>query len=296
MANLISIGQIIDKSWDHYVAHFKQLMTISLFALIIPVLMIVRLFLSPSGEMQTLAASLEGQYDVLSIIGIIYGVLVAIIAIPVITIWINIMLIKAVGAQDKKITFSVKQLRADGWKNFLHYLLVAFLKTIFTILPILAIVPGLILIFINIYSDGGAIIGGIGIVLSFIGLIVAAILVVMLGVQLGYAGFEMLLSQKKGMKAIKGSRALIQGRFWATLWRMLISRLIFSLVSGLLMAIAVAISFAITYVIYEIIQNTTYLVISNSVELLLSSCIAILTTPIFIIADYYIYDSLNKTR
>ena len=154
MGKLISIGQIIDRSWDHYSAFFKPLMKISLWALIIPVLVLLRILIVPSGEIMSLASLFNGQGDAMLVIGLILGVLISLIAVPVLTIWIYINLVKAVESQDKKKPTSLKALRKYGWTNFFSYFWVAILKSVLTALPLLLLVPGMILIFTNIYYNG----------------------------------------------------------------------------------------------------------------------------------------------
>ncbi len=296
MANLISIGQIIDKSWDHYVAHFKQLMMISMFALIVPALMILRNIINPYGEMQRVALMIENQLSSLSLLQSILGILIALIVVPVITVWIYIMLVKAVDSQSKNEIIALKELRALGWQKFLQYILVALIKTIVTLLPIIAIAPGIIMIFFNIYSDGGSLFGGAGIAITFIGLIIASVLIAILSVQLCFAGFANILKDEKGLKAIYNSRDIVKNRFWQTLWRLFVTKIVFSLVAGVMIIASIIITNLMVLGFYAIFSDAVSLLMVYSVNVFLTCAISILTTPIFIIADYYIYDSLNKTK
>ncbi|MBU4315315.1 hypothetical protein KJ673_02820 [Patescibacteria group bacterium] len=295
MANLISIGQIIDKTTDHYIAHFKQLMLISLWALIIPLLVIIRIFWIPDGELVSLALAIENGASFISWLGIIFGTLVALIVIPALTIWIYINLIKATDAQSKNKTIPLKTLRDYGWKNFFSYIWVAFLKTIITVLPVLAIIPGLILIGLNIYTDGGAVFGGLSIIITFIGLVIAAIFSTMLTIELEFVAFARLLGEKKGMSAISGSRGLVKERFWSTLIRILVPKLIFGIIMVIILAVlgfADAFAGAALLALLKDFGSVIEMIIYT----FLVSGVSILMTPLFIIPDYYLYDSLLKTR
>lgn len=295
MANLISIGQLIDQTWDHYTKFFKILMRVSLWALVLPPLMIIRIFLTPDGEVNTLAALLSGQGDLIAWVGVFFGAIVSLLVIPIVTIWIYINLVKVIEAQDQKKSVSLQSLRAYGWKTFFSYLYVAVIKSIITLLPLLLLVPGMALIWTNIFYDGGATWGVISTIVTFVGMLAALIFMIILGVQLAFAGFERLVGEKVGLTAIKGTRALVQGRFWKTLWRLLVPKIIFGFAAALLQIIASLAVIALSYGLYAITQTTGdigVLVIAT----FLSTGVAILTTPIFIIADYLLYDSLRKTK
>lgn len=295
MANLISLGEVIDKSWDHYVDHFKQLMVISLWALIIPALMVVRIFLAPDGELLALAEILESGGDFLSWFGVIFGTLVSLIAVPVITVWIYINIVKAVESQSKNKPVDLKALRAFGWKNFFSYVWVALIKAVVTALPVLALIPGIIAIYFNISTDGGVFFGVVSTLLMLVGVATAFALITMLSVQLGFAGFERLLGDKRGFKAISGSRSLVKGRFWKTLLRIFVGKLVFFLV---VMVLQFAVMFIVSLgsAITLLSDATMISALFAILNLFLLTGIGILSTPIFIIVDYVIYDSLLKTR
>lgn len=295
MANLISIGEVIDKSWDHYIDHFKQLMIISLWALLVPALMIIRIFIAPDGELNMFASILEYGGSALLWAGAIIGILIALIAVPVITIWIYINLIKAIDGQAKKKSFTLQQLRVYGWKNFFSYIWVALLRAIIIAVPALALIPGVITIYFNISLNGGVLFGVISTLLMLAGVIFAFILITMLSIQLNFASFERLIGEKRGTKAISGSRALVDGRFWKTLVRIVIPKFVFLL-------IVIIMQFVVMFILslgsmVTIFSDTAVLsAILGVLNVILLSVIGILTTPMFIIVDYIIYDSLLKTR
>jgi len=295
MANLITIGQLIDRSWDHYSGFFKALMKISLWAFILIPLLLIRIFLAPDGEVQSLAIILNGSGSAIAWLGVIFGAIVSIIVVPVITIWIYINLVKAIESQNKKKPVSFKELRKYGWKNFFSYLWVAILKSVITSLPLLLLVPGLILIWTNIFYNGGSLWGAASTLITLIGIIAALILIITLGVQLGFSCFERLIADKRGLTAVKGSHALVKGRFWSTLWRLLVPKIVFGIATGLLQIIVILVLLGLTYAFYAISQTTGDVGILI-VSILLTTGVAVLTTPIFIIADYLLYDSLLKTK
>ncbi len=294
MANLISIGQLIDRSWDHYSAFFKQLMKISLWAFILPALMIIRMLLVPSDEVLSLAYLFSGYGGVLMWVGIVFAILVSAIAVPAITIWIYINLVKAIESQNKKKSISFKELRKYGWKTFFSYLWVAILKALITALPLLLLVPGIVLIFSNIYYDGGTFLGAVSNLIMLVGVVAALVLMIMLGVKLGFSAFERLIANKRGIRAVKGSYRLVHGRFWKTFWRLLITKIVFGIGAGLLHVIIIMLVVGIEFAFFPLASGSEAAL--SIVSLFLETGVMVLTVPIFIIVDYFLYDSLIKTR
>src|SRR3989339_284417 len=118
MANLISIGQIIDKTWDIYSANFKPLMRISLWGFLVGVFVIIRLILLPDGETETIAQIVGGDPKQTMIIGFALAVGISIFAIPITSIWIYMNLVRAVDAHLGRRGYSFKGLSQQSWHDF----------------------------------------------------------------------------------------------------------------------------------------------------------------------------------
>ena len=130
MANLISIGQIIDRTWDIYTKNFKPLMKISLWGFLVGAFVIIRLILLPDGETETIAAIIGGNPDQATVIGFALAVGISLFAIPITSIWIYMNLVRASASHINKKKYTFKELSTQSWKDFLTYLWVMILKSV----------------------------------------------------------------------------------------------------------------------------------------------------------------------
>ncbi|PIX62231.1 hypothetical protein CO057_03530 [Candidatus Uhrbacteria bacterium CG_4_9_14_0_2_um_filter_41_50] len=295
MPNLISVGQIIDKTWEHYVKHFQILMKISLWALVVAALMLVRIFIIPEGETLVLLEWINNGVPTLAIVRFIVGALISLIAIPVIVTWIFMTLVQAIRDQANGKPIKIKAIQKKSWKNFFRYVLVILLKTLVILSPLLLMVPGVLLTIFNEAAGSGSLLVVVALILITAGLVAALYFVVKWGIELSFAGFEMLLTGKNSLKALAGSRTLIKGRYWKTLIRILIPKVvlgIFVVIGEILIAFT---SVLISVALFDIGEwfgiYGSFIIIT-----LLAMALRILYVPIFIVADYFIYDSLRKSR
>lgn len=293
MANIISIGEIIDRTWENYVKHFTPLMKISLWGMLIAVLVLIRIFILPEGDRYALGAILGGSASAFITIGFVIASIISLIAIPAITIWIYMNFVQASDLLIGGKALNMKTLNQDSKKKFWGYLWVVILRTLVTLAPLLAVAPGVILIIVNLLVGGGSLLGSLSLLLTFIGAIAALVLLIMVGVQLIFAGFEMLLAGKRGRKGLSGSRALVKGRFWPVLWRILIPKIVFGF--GVLIA-EIVVGMTIVLLSASLFNISEWVGIYGSVLLavLVGTALRVLYAPIFVIADYLLYDSLRK--
>ncbi len=295
MPNLISVGQIIDKTWEHYVKHFQTLMKVSLWALVVAALMLVRIFVIPEGETLVLLEWINNGIPALAMFRLVIGSLISLIAIPIIVTWIFMTLVQVIRDQASGKPINVKAIQKQSWKKFFPYILVMIVKALIVISPMLLLVPGIVLTIYNETSGSGAVLAAIALILLTAGLVFALFFVIKWGVQLSFVGFEMLLAGKNGLKALSGSRTLIKDRFWKTLIRILIPKIVF----GIFVVIGeVLIAFTSVLISIALFNIGEWFGIYGSfiIITLLAMTMRILYVPIFIIADYLIYDSLGKSR
>lgn len=285
MQQLISIGQILDKTIDHYAKHFKTIMQFSLWFLIVTLFMIIAGFMMPVTE--TLNVS------TINVIGYVLMILTGLIITPIVSVWVFMSLVQVTNDQYLGKKVDNKVVAKMTWKKFIPYAWVAILRSLVLMIPFVAVLPGLLLIVANIYFDGGIWFGALSILLTFVGALVGVIFLIILSVQLGFVGFTMLLEDQRGTKALKASRALVKGRFWHVLVRLLVPKIVFTAAIVIFQFLAIAITAPLAGLAVTNIAAAAH--IADIVNNLISGGITILSVPLFIIADYLIYDSLRKT-
>lgn len=291
MDTLISIGQILDKTIDHYVKHFKVIIRISLWLLITSVLLIIAGFLLPAQPDPSMFLS---SLLPIHIVGYALLIITTAIIAPVVSIWIllNIIIVTDQLVQNKPV-----DLKASGktaWKMFFPFAWVSFLRLLVSLIAFGAVVPGIVLIIANIYFDGGVWLGAISILITFLGSIAGIILLLIISTMLSFVGYILLLENKRGTSALRTSKELVKGRFWNVLVRLLVPRIIFTSAIIIVQFFLILISTPLFGLAATDISVVSHIAdIFNNAS---GGLISALSIPLLVIADYYLYDSLRKTR
>ena len=296
MANLISIGQLIDQTWDIYSKNFKPLMKISAWGFLVGVFVLLRLFLLPGGETDAIAGIVGGNPEQATVLGFAIALTLSIIAIPVTSIWIYMNLVRATDRHINKKPYTFKELSRMSWHDYFSYLWVMILKSVASAAPILCMVPGVLILLIAIFNGGaGVTFNSIGLLLTFAGTIAAAVLATWLSIRLTFSGYAMLLDGSKGTHALKMSFGVTDGRFWASFWRILIPKIVFG-AGVVLMEIVLAIVLPLLIASFFNLGETFGLYAGMLVTVALTTGIRVLYPPVFIIADQLLYGSLKSTQ
>lgn len=290
--NLITIGQIIDQSWEHYTKHFKALMSIALWYFLIALLLMVGAILSPADNGLLMQG---GSFTVLEALGLSITVLTSLIVTPLVGIWISMMLMQAVDVQKKDKAIDAKTLNKNTWSKMVTYIVMGFLRGAATFAPALLVLPGAILITVNIFTDSGAIMGGLGLTLTFLGTLAAIAGCFFLAMKLSFSGFELVLDGQGITQSMKSSMDLVKGRFWPTAWRLVLPKLVYSIPIVILQVGSItALNVALTSL--STINDDVIFKIADISGSLITMGITALAAPIILISDYLVYESLRKNK
>ena len=285
MASLISVGQILDQSLEHCRKHYKELLAIVLWIVVASIPFVIGKLLSPTGG----DATLTGGDWVTFAISASGAVLVA-----VVSLWMYAALTLTVADQAAGKRVNLKALSEQGWKAFWKYLLLTVTLSLIFLGFALIIAPGYALLLIGSISNKADTLSAIGTPLFFLGAITTMYLLIKYTVQLAFAPYLLLLEKKSVIESIKQSAALVQGRWWATCVRFVIPKALV-LLAFLIINYVVFTAIQIFIVLVEGSSSTLALMIF-ALSLFLSVFLSAIVTPIMIVTDYYLYDSLRKTR
>jgi hypothetical protein len=288
MASLISIGQVIDSSLEHYRKHFRELLAILLWIVVASVPSIVGKILAPIGDNAEAGAG-DWISFALSMGGSILSVVVG--------IWVYAALVLAINNQAEGKKTDLKKISKAGWKVFWPYLgLTIALAAIFVGIALIT-APGFALLFISAVRDAAAnssVLAALGAPLFFIGGFISLILLAKYSIQLAFAPFLLLLEGQGIVASIKGSLALVRGRWWGTFFRFVLPKIIYFLLA-----------FVVSLIVFTALEVAMRLLSANSpvlvlllytFSLLLSNLLTALLTPLLIGNDFYLYKSLKATR
>jgi hypothetical protein len=289
MPQLISVGQIIDQTWEHYHKKFRELISISAWMLLPCIISIISIIFYPKAT--TLLAN--RSLSVTEVTSIIIWIVNNGVLAPIIGLWVFIMTVRLLCAHWEKRGVDFGKIMKEGWKFFLPAVLINVLVAIILFAFWLLIVPGPLVswlgdkININFISQ-------FGVLLTFAGILAAFVLTMEWVVYLAYAPLALLIEDQRGKKALQRSSDLIHGRYWPGLIRFLLPKLILVLILAIAEGLIIfLINLAITYLTG---LNTELAATLQSITTTLFITIGtVLINPLIVTSDFLLFDSLRNT-
>lgn len=296
---LISIGQLVDQSWETYRDHFKPLMRIASWFFLPALLLVLSKIIIPLDTVVTTtgAASMTSMEAARAIIGGGIGVLTSWVVMPLVGAWIFLATAKLLKAihEQKQGVLDEKQISQSAKQIFFRYILQAILLFCIIILIPSPMIPGFALITINAFVQGGRLLGMFSIVLMILGTLVSIYFALRFAVTLAFSGFELAVDNKKAWQGIKASHALVKGHYFGTLWRMIVPALVFGVIPFVIETGAVV----LFSLLVASMPNTNDALLINIISLfgtLIVMGVNALVTPLPIAANYFLYESLKRSQ
>jgi hypothetical protein len=110
-------------------------------------------------------------------------------------LWVSIVLVRLISHALEQQPVNFSQLKTEAWRDTVPYLWVMVLVNFFVLLGlVLFIVPG-----------------------------------ILMAIWFSFASYIFILEGTRGMAAIRQSKALVKGKFWAVVWRFFVPNFIFGL-------------------------------------------------------------------
>jgi hypothetical protein len=289
MSNLISVGQIIDQTWERYRTEFKQMTSVSGWLLAPCLISLIALILYPEASAM-LAGESQTWYETGSIF--LWSFNNSIIA-PVVGLWVFIMLVVLLSFDFKGEKINLKKIATKAWRLFLPMVLINILIGLILISAWFLTIPGFALNFLGVAINNGFL-AGFGSLLLIVGLVAALFYCVRWIVDFYFASFVLITEEKKGRLALIRSKTLSIGRRPAIMFRILLPKLVFIII---LVAIQSVLGYLLSYFInFFAGLNSDIIAKANTVsDTLIVSVVSILGTPILVLADYIIFDNLRQT-
>src|SRR3989338_753995 len=111
MPNLLTMGQLIDRTWDHYRARFNELMHVSGWIILLGLLDVVALFFYPKSSLLANAETLSGS----EAFGIGLFAFVNMIVAPLFGVWMFVALVRLIRQQMESKRADTKEAMHDGF-------------------------------------------------------------------------------------------------------------------------------------------------------------------------------------
>lgn len=289
MPQLISIGQIIDQTWERYKKNFSEFTNLSIWLLVPCLISIVSVTFYPPAT--TLLA--ERAMSSPEIVSVIIWVANSFLVAPIIGLWIFLTTVRLLSYQEQGKKINLKTISQEAWKLFLPVIFLNIIVSLVLLVVWLLMAPGLAINWLGVNFDL-SIISIIGAVLTFVGLLLAAILDLRWLVHFTFSPFLLITENLHGTKALLRSSELVRGKFFPVLIRLLVPVLVFVFFFFIAELVLGFISeFLITAVAG---LNADLMFRLGSISTTLLVCLgSIFLTPVLIIANFFLFDSLKKT-
>lgn len=290
--SMITIGQIIDKSLERYREHFKELFGISLWILVAFIPLAVSGLIGPAeGEVISLPRTVF-----LGLLNIGSALIITIVSL-----WVGVSLILAIDQAEHGKKVDAKAIGKQAWKLFVPFALLSAAVAVCISAFALLAAPGFLLMMFSAFGSNDTLVT-LGLFLFAVGAIAAVILIIKFSIELIFTQYCFILDTKgkplswAAIKtAMKDSRSLVRGYWFAVLLRIGIPSLIFSLVvfganylvsfgGGLLLAMSAG-SLPDIFMKIGVVTLSLFTITVN-----------VLAMPLYSIATYTLYDSIARTR
>lgn len=287
---LITIGELIDRSWEHYHKEFASLMSVSGWILLVAIFNVAALALYPSASRLLADDAIITRPEA---VGVAMYAFSNWVLGPLLGIWIFITLIRLIRSQLSGKRGGMREAIVDGKKYFLPT--VAISAMIFLILVAVLVIgfgPSLILSLLATATKSGVLT-----ILATISLVVGVIAALALGIRWSvhyyFAPFALLVDDVRGKAALTAARKLVDGRFWKVLIRLAIPKIVFILVGILVMAL-IQFVFSIASNALSGLSLDIQLRAGTIFMSVLSTLSAALINPLIVAADLMLYQSLKR--
>lgn len=291
MKQLISVGDLIDQSWNKYRSALPFFLQISGWFVIIAIVNTIALLLYPSAGVLAYHPSLTSG----EITGIILYALSNAILTPFLGFWIFVALAVGAKAVITNRSLSIKDVMKETNKSFLPTLSVTVLIGLTLLFAqIITIGPSIILGSIGLWIQNVWVLG-IANILLIIGLFTSVILTLRWTLYYIMAPYASIIDHNKNKQALLKSRELIKGKFWSVLFRVVLPKIVFVL-------FGIVIAFLISTILRTIIIGSTGLNlevqqrIDNLVTSILPILIMIFLNPLIFLSDVLLYQSLTENQ
>lgn len=284
MKSLISLGSLIDETIDIYKDHFKRFMKPALVALVIPA--IYALY-----ELIRILSKNSLDATALDLIAIPVNIALALLSFIVIA-WITaeMITISHVIATKKPINEKVFALNSIG--DFGSYIAVTIIFSLLALLPTIGLIsPGIGLIIYAFPKEDGATLSVIGTLLVLLGGFVSLVLLVILAVRLAFIAYEVLIEKTPVIQSFKKSWNLVRGRFFHTFLLLAVPKILISIAQIILTAL----TSAGLILLIMTLDSTLIAFLGGQLGNIINIAITVIFLPLFVIADYLIFQSLKET-
>lgn len=286
----ISIGQLIDQTWEQYRAEFRDLVGISAWMLIPSLFSVIALAIYP-GVVSLITNRPIGALDITAMI---IWILANQIALPIVGLWTFIVTIKFLNAKKEGQRVDLKAFGKKGWKEFIPVVWVNILVGLVILSVFLLLAPGFSINALGAWLNN-TIITQIGALLLVLSGFVATFFVIKFTVRYAFAPTALIVEGVRGVKSLKYSRKLTDKKILNVFLLRIFSVLVFSVIIFAIVSVG---NFMASFTVSSLAGLNAELAakLSSIQSVLSTTVILVLFNPIFYVLEFTLFDSLRKNK
>ncbi len=283
MKSLLSLGSLIDKTLEHYKTHAPSLLGVTFWLLVAGLPSGLGIVLSQDGN--------DLSFTTWTSFGLnIVGGIITLFA----SLHIAVALVLSLRDQGRGKHTDPRTVLKQAFSYDIPYIWAMLLKNVYSVvLPLLPLVLSGVLLAFTMESSSAFI--GTAVSLTILGAVLYGLVVgLKYLITFNFVPYTTLLADERGMKSLRASSALVKGRWWPTLWRVLLPKALYTLIFAIILA---AILWGTSTVAVAVSQDSFYLAkFFALLNFFISTLLNALLLPLLIVNDYYVYENLEATR
>lgn len=283
MKSLLSLGTLIDTSFEHYKKHLPSILGTTLWLLAAAIPSAIGIALSQEGDALNATTWLSFSFNIL---GGIIGVLAS--------IHISVALIASLREQKQGKITDPRVFLKKAFSLDLSYIWAIILKNIFVaIIPLVPLIISIVAFVFALRSENGMLVNMLA-VIAFATILLALGGAVKFSLHYNFVPYATVLDGKRGMESLRTSAALVKGRWWVTFWRVFLPKALYTLIFVVILGITL---WATGIVGIALSQGSFFIAkLFALTNFFISTVINAFLIPILLLNDYYVYENLRETK
>lgn len=283
MKPLISLGSLIDTSFEHFKNHLPAILGITLWLLVAALPSALGLLLTRDGV----------DFDALTLTSFGLSALGG-IATALVSLHITVALILTLREQRQGKAVDPRTFLKKAFSLDLSYLWAMILKAVFVALIPLIPLALAVAAFILALRMENAVLTNVLAVAAFATILLALGGAVKFSLSYGFVPYTTVLDGKRGMESLRASAELVRGRWWATFWRAVLPKALYTLIFVIILAIVLW----VTGMIAVAVSQESFFIAKffALINFFISTTLNAFLIPILLLNDYYLYENLRETK
>ncbi len=287
MSKLISIGSLIDLTWDRFRASLPDYVSLASVILIAALIQLVGLILFPLASELLSANPISGS-ETAGVVIYAFGSLVA--AFLGFAVYVGVVRLTN---RPTIQSFSLAEALEENKKYFVRSFVAAVLFGLLIVAAFaIGLVPSSLFVLLSPFISSPIILAILDLLL-IVFILGSYLMVLIWSVEYYFAPYSALLDKKIGKDALKHSRSLVRGRFWSVFLRLTIPKLVFALFAVLILTVLYYV--ALLFInIFAGLSVDLRIRLFSIVKTIFPMIVAVFISPLLIIADTMLYKSLTE--